>query len=81
MATPTACEQAALDLADIKARILKVVSGEAVKSLGHADKSLTRFDPSLDGMYRLQRQLQATVDRCNGVRSRGRFIHHEASDL
>lgn len=79
MATPTRCEQAALDLAALKAALVKTAGGQLAE-VRQADKWI-RFQPgAVNALRDLIRLKQAEVDRCNGVRSRGRFIHSTPSD-
>ena len=79
--TPTPCEQAALNLASIEAKILRIASGEGLKSIGEADKSMARHDPDLKMLDNLRRRYQAQVDRCNGCTGTSqRFIQMTPSD-
>lgn len=82
MAVKTPCEEAADDLADIKAAIKATVTGTRVTGVREADKGVDFYAAgNLDFMNQERRRLQAIVDRCNGLRSRGRFIRHAPSDL
>ncbi len=73
MATLTVCEQAALDLAALKkARLDRALNGRVTRVQdGDQEMEFGGTLAELDQMIRLK---QIEVDRCNGVRSRGRFI-------
>lgn len=79
---PTAeeCAQFVLDLAALKARLLALAGGGNVESIAHADKRLQYTAGDASALERLIRPLQAKVDRCNGCRSRYRFVRFSASD-
>lgn len=82
MATLTACEQAVIDLAAYKLAYADLLTGKRVTAVREGDKSVDYYAAgNVESLERLIRMKQAEVDRCNGLRSRGRFIRHAPSDL
>lgn len=77
MATLTACEQAAVWLAEARAALHALQTGTKVEALTHADKSLRYTVADLDALRSYVLQLQNQVDACNGTRTRRRVLHFE----
>jgi hypothetical protein len=76
---PTPCEEAAQDLADIKAAIKAITTGTRVTGWRHGDKSMDFYaGGNVVAMFAERRRLQAIVNRCNGVSSP--FIQNTPSD-
>lgn len=80
MATLTACEQAALDLAAYKKALADLLTGKRVIRVSHADKSVDYYGAgNVESLERLIRLKQVEVNKCNGVRGH-RFIRTTPTD-
>lgn len=71
----TACEQAALWLAEAQNALHKLLTGTRVVMLAHADKQLRYTEADIDALRAYVRQLQSQVDACNGTSRRGRILN------
>lgn len=70
----TACEQAALDLAEAQAALHALTIGKSSVRVTHADKTREYAPAKRNDLLRHIAALQAKVDACNGVRRSGRAI-------
>jgi hypothetical protein len=78
---PTICEQAVIDLAAYKKALVDLLTGSRVVEVAHGDKRTSLYAAgNVEALERLIRLKQVEVDNCNGVRSRGRFIHNMPID-
>lgn len=77
--TLTACEQAALDLAEAKRALHSLtVLGRPVR-ITHADKTVEYATGKRDDLLRYVALLQDQVDACNGVRTYNRAFRVKPS--
>lgn len=74
MTTLSACEQAVVDLAALKAARLKIITGDKPVRVRHANKELDRAAPNLAAIDSDIRRLQNKIDGCNGRRPSYRFV-------